>query len=142
MLNEFTSRCQVVAGALAEPSSHSLPDQVASLLAVMPLAVSLQERVIIHNMVTRVIARVLAAQSLKRNGDFLDAFLGFTAYDVSLPTWHAKLCGMIRRCARELRAVTPHKGLVFDSRVCRALDLLGSGFYAPRLSLPMCAAAL
>jgi AraC-like DNA-binding protein len=144
MFNLLASRCQIIAGSLAEPSSQTLSDDLASLRDMVPETASLPERLMVRSLICRVIARVLSTTDACRGVDFTEAFIAWTACDASAPTWHSEVCDLIDRCARTLGARTAPRGerAVTDSRVPRALAFLDTRFRESTVSLSTCAAEM
>jgi transcriptional regulator GlxA family with amidase domain len=141
LLRLLASRCQLVAGAIADSSSRTLSEDLASLQAAIPAIARLPERLMIRSLIAAVIARVLSDKDLAVRVNIMDAFLAWTARDASAPNWHSDTCSLIERCVQALNRVSAprQERLVTDSRVRQAMVLLDTGFHRPTMSLRMCA---
>jgi AraC-like DNA-binding protein len=143
-LTLLVSRCQIIFGSLAVPSSRQLCDDFASLRDVVPDTASVPERLMIRGLISRVIARMLSTIDVYGRLDLTPAFLAWTACDASAPTWHTEVCDLIDRCARTLGATAakPDECAATDSRVRRAVAFLDTRFRKSSLNLSMCAAEM
>jgi AraC-like DNA-binding protein len=140
-LRLLASRCQLVAGAIADSSSRTLSEDLASLQAAIPEIACLPERLMIRSLIAAVVARVLSDKDLAVSVNLTDAFLAWVARDPSAANWHSDICSLIERCVQALNRVSApcQELLVGDSRVRRALALLDARFHRPTMSLRMCA---
>jgi transcriptional regulator GlxA family with amidase domain len=144
MLTVLASRCQLVAGAIAESSWRKLSEGLASLQAAIPEVASLPERLMIRSLIAAVISRVVSDKKVAAGVNLIDAFLTWTARDVSAPTWRSDIFSLIERCVQGLDTGSPRcqEAVVTDSRVRRALALLDTRFHRPTVTLRMCAAEM
>src|SRR3954462_5335651 len=99
MLTLLASRCQIVAGTIAEPSSGNLSEDLTSLQAAIPEKACLPQRLMIRSLISSVIARVLSDKRLALTINLTEDFVAWTMRDASSATWRSDTCSLIDRCA-------------------------------------------
>lgn len=143
MLRLLASRCQIVAGTIAEPSSGNLSEDLTSLQAAIPERACLPQRLMIRSLISSVIARVLSDKRLASTINMTEDFVAWATRDASSATWRSDMCLLIDRCASAVNGLaTQRREDVADARVRRALALLDVRFHESTVTLGTCAAEM
>ncbi len=138
-LGLLISRCQVVAGRLAEgPSPATLISDLRGLTTALPDVLSLPEQLLVRSLLSRLLGRIMCLARLDTHSDVAHAFLAWEASTAPTGAFRHEWSRLLECCAAAMNEVEYREGSSDDTLgVCvrRVLEAIQTRYRDPALNL-------
>jgi AraC-like DNA-binding protein len=141
-LSRLVVACQEIAGAVLHEDTRTLGPSIQNLERLIPVDVPPQHRLVLRNLVGRVVAQTARWSGIAARPDVTAALVKWMASDVCASAWRQDMHQLFTSCASALDAAgRSGDATSVDPRVGRALATIRERYRDPRLTLGVVARA-
>lgn len=140
-INLFTDRCQRFVGTVQRAEPHELVGALGQLTTDLPLQLLPRERLVIYNVLTRVLGRTALLTGISRLPDVSTALVSWSAVDFMAESFVTEIDCIMARCAAALDRGGHVMTRDSDPRVVRALIFIEEHFANESLTIKQVARA-